>query len=1122
MSTFQVGGYVQGGLGGFGISIGTEGFNISAFGVANAGVQVSQWTNVNLLNFEISSTTYGGVATPPGTGIPVGGVPVVASFERGLTSGTVFVTAGVGLEGGAEAGVTLEFDISTEVVETEYHAVPFASVSSAIPAGPDGPDVNVHPADGYNGLDAFASDIDLYSGQNGSDPNNDGVASEFHSNFGSQDEYEAETGQTLDFEATGTISVTNTTYEGGGTSTTTYDQVGNGTFETTTPNGTTTVTYTSTGFAADFPVILDLDGDGVEVTGGEQVAFDIDNDGFLEHTSWVGVDDAFLVIDLDENGEIGVADGEITYANEVVFSNWVDGDVTDLQALAEATDGNDNLLFDSNGDGVLDREDQHWNLFYVWQDINQNGISEVGELTALSDITVVVDAEAGISNTGIDSISLTYEGGYNDQADDVTFFGNTLYGSASYTSDSYVVEAGVGDVSLRNISSGFRKEETENGLEIQFETGETLRYAVLEGEEDLSVDLTADWYNGATGNDGDNVLDATGHTLDVQISGGDGNDTITGGRLDDFISGGDGVDSLYGGSGNDTLFVDQDDVIIRGGIGYDTVMVVGDGGVELDMGAASIESAYGNDGADRFNATSMDYAVSIYGGGGVDHIIGGYESDILSGDAGNDDLFGRIGDDTMLGGIGQDELRGDNGEDFILGGDGHDEIWGGNHDDALYGGLGNDTIAGNADDDFIDGGRGDDTLYGDGGDDQLRGGEGDDSLHDGDGDNLLDGGAGDDRFYVAENDGRSTIFGGLGYDTLRLIGAASDWELIKTGTAASQYAISNGTVTHDIIDIEEIEFSSGAVMSVSGRDAETVTQDLFVWASGNSSTTATDGSHGGDIWTSYREWEVQRENVHRDSWTETRHAHSLIGEEAFFGYTGADVINAGAGNDTVDGGSGADRINGESGDDTLHGRTGSDSITGGDGADIIYGGSGDDAIRGDAGHDQIWGGTGGDFLYGGDGNDTVYGEMGADFIDGGAGNDSLTGNEGEDTIYGGAGTDTIVGGRDADYLNGQDGDDTLHGDTGNDQLFGEAGNDRLYGGLGFDALYGGGGNDRLDGGDDDDFISGGSGNDDIRGGSGNDILLGGLGTDILRGGAGVDTVSFIDLEPTQQADTWRS
>jgi hypothetical protein len=60
---------------------------------------------------------------------------------------------------------------------------------------------------------------------------------------------------------------------------------------------------------------------------------------------------------------------------------------TDLSGLAEA--------FDSNHDGVFDSRDAQFADFSVWQDANQNGVSDAGEVKTL--------AELGLSSLNLSS-----------------------------------------------------------------------------------------------------------------------------------------------------------------------------------------------------------------------------------------------------------------------------------------------------------------------------------------------------------------------------------------------------------------------------------------------------------------------------------------------------------------------------------------------------------------------------------------------------------------------------------------------------------------------------------------------------------------------------------------------
>ncbi|NNH46141.1 hypothetical protein HLI03_31590 [Rhizobium laguerreae] len=129
------------------------------------------------------------------------------------------------------------------------------------------------------------------------------------------------------------------------------------------------------------PVLLDLNGDShIDLRPLEELAssvgFDWDGDGVAEETAWVGPQDGFLAIDLGTDGA-GGPDGKIDQARELAFSLWDNEASSDLDGLR--------LAFDTNHDNVLDVNDQRWGEFRVWRDINQNGISDAGELQTMTD-----------------------------------------------------------------------------------------------------------------------------------------------------------------------------------------------------------------------------------------------------------------------------------------------------------------------------------------------------------------------------------------------------------------------------------------------------------------------------------------------------------------------------------------------------------------------------------------------------------------------------------------------------------------------------------------------------------------------------------------------------------------
>ncbi|MDJ0511972.1 MAG: calcium-binding protein [Methyloceanibacter sp.] len=152
------------------------------------------------------------------------------------------------------------------------------------------------------------------------------------------------------------------------------------------------------------PLIIDLDGDGVETVSLEnsQAYFDLDSDGFAELTGWVASDDALLA--LDRNGN-----GVIDNISELFGNETTDG-FTELAAL------------DSNQDGVIDAADAEFANLRLWQDANGDGITDVGELVSLTDAGLVsIDLNA-------EEISETNEG------NPVTHRSTVLWGDNS-TSD---------------------------------------------------------------------------------------------------------------------------------------------------------------------------------------------------------------------------------------------------------------------------------------------------------------------------------------------------------------------------------------------------------------------------------------------------------------------------------------------------------------------------------------------------------------------------------------------------------------------------------------------------------------------------------------------------------------
>ncbi|MEJ8476858.1 DUF4214 domain-containing protein [Roseibium algae] len=405
------------------------------------------------------------------------------------------------------------------------------------------------------------------------------------------------------------------------------------------------------------PLILDLDGDGIEITPMDRsfTEFDFDDDGFLERTAWVGADDGLLF--WDENGN-----GSLTSARQIAFSKLTEDFDTDLDALRthfdEANGG--------NGDGVFDAQDAAWSDFKIWRDADSDGVVDAGELKSLADYN-------------IESILLTRTNETTVVLDDDT----AIHGFTEATlSDGSTMS--VGDVSLGYSKLGVKRSVDADGNNIvTYEgadgstDGSTGRkviaasagaasFALGADTEEADGALTTSAWSAAIGNEFANTLDASGKLEDVLLEGAGGNDTLTGGAGHDILIGGAGSDNLFGGAGNDTLVVDAADLAggaISGGEGYDTLTLDTDIATHVILGQHQVEAAIGGLGNDTLHGNNNNLKVwseiatlnadGTFSAGWVD--IGYY----LNGADGNDTLIGAANSDQLIGGAGNDILLAD-------------------------------------------------------------------------------------------------------------------------------------------------------------------------------------------------------------------------------------------------------------------------------------------------------------------------------------------------------------------------------------------------------------------------------------------------------------------------------
>jgi len=781
------------------------------------------------------------------------------------------------------------------------------------------------------------------------------------------------------------------------------------------------------------PIVLDMDGDGIELIAdiNSKVQRDMDGDGFIETTAWVGADDAILAIDLAADGTAG-ADGRITQSKEFMFTEWSATAATDLEGLTDA--------FDTNFDGVFDARDARWSEFRIWQDANSDGESQDGELIDLD-------------TAGITSLNLTAEGDKITLPDGSIVHGIGEYTKSDGTSGSY------GDVELHYSGQGYKITEDENGRHIEFETGEIDSYFMaVNATAGVNIDLTDNGYvggegtqfddffitdgeqsvtvNGKGGNDtlagglghdslsggtgNDIIHGADGHDM---LSGGEGNDELRGEEGNDILFGGAGADDMDGGAGNDTIYADDEDDLnkIRGGEGFDGFNYHGTNGISFNATAAGFESASGGDGNDvLITSADKDSKTLLAGGKGNDRLIAGASEDVLAGGDGDDTIYGNGGDDKLIGGKGNDRLEG---------------------------------------------GAGDDTYY-------FNRGDGQDTIFDYSEETVLE-------KYTYQVSEEYTYQVTVAYDVEKQV------QYQYTEKVAYQY---DHQVSYQYQEQVAYQYKTRVAQryksgkhwrtryvnetrtgyrmeTKTGSRTETSTAYKDVTKTGTKTITETQYREEDRVGYRIVTKEGERWVVNElDSGIDTLQFGANIDiEDIVFSIVGQDAVielrEHGAEATITD-----DKMTIIEWMDQRN-RVENFKFVDGMVLDFSHITAG---YNGGMGNDTLTGTDAGDFISGSGGNDTITAAAGNDIITGGSGNDTISAGDGKDYVFAGAGDD---------FVNGGNGDDTILGGDGNDHLVGGAGNDQLFGGTGNDNIEGGAGNDMILAGKGDDFINGGAGDD---------------------------------------------
>jgi hypothetical protein len=159
------------------------------------------------------------------------------------------------------------------------------------------------------------------------------------------------------------------------------------------------------------PLVLDLDGDGIELSGRSSVSprFDMDGDGFAEPSGWVLGDDGLLALDANLNGTID--------------------DISELFGSPLVSGFTELATHDGNLDGVIDAQDTVFADLRVWQDADRDAVTDPGELKSLVDLgiesislTTQTPATGEIAGNAVDAEgTFTFTGGATGTVADVRF-----------------------------------------------------------------------------------------------------------------------------------------------------------------------------------------------------------------------------------------------------------------------------------------------------------------------------------------------------------------------------------------------------------------------------------------------------------------------------------------------------------------------------------------------------------------------------------------------------------------------------------------------------------------------------------------------------------------------------
>ena len=615
------------------------------------------------------------------------------------------------------------------------------------------------------------------------------------------------------------------------------------------------------------PLALDLDGNGIRTVAANQFSgslFDHDGDGIRTASGWVGKEDGLLVY--DRNG-----DGIINNGSELF------GDATRLQNGGTAAHGFAALAdLDDNSDGKIDAADKAFSSLRVWRDLNQDGISQEGELLTLEQAKVrSLNTQFRNTNRSLgDGNTLAQEGSYTTTDGQTRQMGDLLLANDPlFSRFNDHVELTAEQRQNPNLSGIGRLRDLREAAALSPALDAVLRqYAAAETKEQqtaLLAQLAAEWgktdarYGSytptltaateASGTAGQGVPLTPGElqalrngkvniSPELQAEFNALQDKI---RLLDAFTGEDSRTLGYGTLEQvkeiirvaNTTYVQLEHSLYQGLLFQtrlkpylDAVAFTLDNGqLKLDFSGVSalFEKTHAQNAQKAFvdlgeflanqqNPTSPELSA-------LTGLLERFTQEAVA--AGVLDKYAEVLGKEALGKLGY--LN----EEYLsqatlmklgtlLGSDGNDTLNGTAQNDYILGLQGDDSLNGNAGDDFLGGGEGNDQLYGSDGNDTLIGGAGNDTLS---------GGNGADTYIFGKGFGQDTVYNhdsDNSVDTLRFTDGwkASDFHFIRNGndllikakTGTDQVQVSN-YFSNDAATphaVNQIEFDDGTKLDI--------------------------------------------------------------------------------------------------------------------------------------------------------------------------------------------------------------------------------------------------------------------------------------------------------------------